>query len=97
MIFSNIGGSATAIGDPPNVLIASDPDVIAGGVNFFNFTLHMSLCAVLVALASMALLRLMYGRLEADGGGGGGADDQIRELRRELHIWHRTAQVRARI
>ena len=95
MIFSNIGGSATAIGDPPNVLIASDPDVIAGGVNFFNFTLHMSLCAVLVALASMALLRLMYGRLEADGGGG--ADDQIGGLRRELHIWHRTAQVRARI
>ena len=25
VIFSNIGGAATAIGDPPNVLIARDP------------------------------------------------------------------------
>lgn len=27
VIFSNIGGAATAIGDPPNVLIASDPTI----------------------------------------------------------------------
>ena len=24
-IFSNIGGTATSVGDPPNVLIANDP------------------------------------------------------------------------
>ena len=27
VIFSNIGGTATAIGDPPNVLIASSPSI----------------------------------------------------------------------
>ena len=28
VLFSNIGGTATAIGDPPNVLIVSDKDII---------------------------------------------------------------------
>lgn len=28
IIFSNIGGAVTAIGDPPNVIIASNSDVI---------------------------------------------------------------------
>ena len=41
MIYSNIGGAATAIGDPPNVLIASDLDLIIGGITFVNFSLHM--------------------------------------------------------
>jgi len=28
-IFSNIGGAVTPVGDPPNVIIASNPDVVA--------------------------------------------------------------------
>lgn len=28
LIFANIGGAFTPIGDPPNVIIASNPDVI---------------------------------------------------------------------
>ena len=46
VIFSNIGGAATAIGDPPNVLIASDIDLINGGITFLNFSLHMSICVI---------------------------------------------------
>lgn len=29
LIFANIGGAITPIGDPPNVIIASNPSVIA--------------------------------------------------------------------
>ena len=29
VIFSNIGGTATAIGDPPNVIIVSNKDISA--------------------------------------------------------------------
>jgi Na+/H+ antiporter NhaD/arsenite permease-like protein len=50
VIFSNIGGAATAIGDPPNVLIASDIGLIEGGITFVNFTLHMSCCVIIVAI-----------------------------------------------
>lgn len=28
LIFANIGGAITPIGDPPNVIIASNPDVV---------------------------------------------------------------------
>lgn len=28
MIFSNIGGALTPVGDPPNVIVASHPDVV---------------------------------------------------------------------
>ena len=29
VVFSNIGGTATGIGDPPNVIILSNPDIIS--------------------------------------------------------------------
>lgn len=32
-IFSNIGGTLTPVGDPPNVIVASHPAVVAA-VNF---------------------------------------------------------------
>ncbi|CAG0886395.1 unnamed protein product [Cyprideis torosa] len=41
VLFSNIGGAATPIGDPPNVLIVSNEGIIDRGINFGNFTLHM--------------------------------------------------------
>ncbi|XP_068140238.1 P protein-like isoform X2 [Drosophila tropicalis] len=40
-IFSNIGGTLTPVGDPPNVIIATDAYVVDNGVNFFIFTAHM--------------------------------------------------------
>ncbi len=108
VIFSNVGGAATAIGDPPNVLIASDPAMLAGGVTFAAFAAHAGLCAVIVAAVAFVQLRLMYGsslRGDEDAGGGGdggGAEarrrgansqlDAVNELRHEILIWHRTAQ-----
>ncbi|KAH8404404.1 hypothetical protein KR222_011027, partial [Zaprionus bogoriensis] len=40
-IFSNIGGTLTPVGDPPNVIIATNPRVEAEGVNFVTFVMHM--------------------------------------------------------
>lgn len=37
LIFANIGGAITPIGDPPNVIIASNPDVV-NAVNIEYFT-----------------------------------------------------------
>jgi len=42
VMFSNIGGAATPIGDPPNIIIVSDRKVQASGVaDFLSFTLHI--------------------------------------------------------
>lgn len=40
-IFSNIGGALTPVGDPPNVIIATNFYVAAEGVNFPIFVFHM--------------------------------------------------------
>lgn len=57
-IFSNIGGTLTPVGDPPNVIIATNEHVRNSGVNFGNFTLHM-FPGVLLAMLS-AFLMMYY-------------------------------------
>ena len=88
VIFSNIGGAATAIGDPPNVLIASNPAIQNAGVTFTTFTLHMFGCVVIVALVNFAQLRLMYGKMRNTISW----NKDMNDLRHEIAIWHRTAQ-----
>ena len=57
IVASNVGGTATLIGDPPNIMIGS-----ATGLTFFDF-LAVDGPAVLVILAvCMALFYFMYGR-----------------------------------
>ena len=52
---SNVGGAATLIGDPPNIMIAS-----AAGISFIDFAYHM-VPEVLVTFAfSFLLLRVMF-------------------------------------
>ncbi|TRY70042.1 hypothetical protein TCAL_02876 [Tigriopus californicus] len=88
VIFSNIGGASTAIGDPPNVLIASNPSIQERGVTFLTFTAHMTLCTVVVFVLSLGFLRLLYGKMEASKN----ENQDIKDLKHEIKIWKRTAQ-----
>jgi Na+/H+ antiporter NhaD/arsenite permease-like protein len=56
ILASNIGGTATLIGDPPNILIGS-----AAGIDFLTFTANMAPIALLILLAFMGMARLMFG------------------------------------
>ena len=59
---SNIGGSATLIGDPPNIIIAS-----RSGLTFNDFLLHMTPIAALAVIALVAMLPLLFrGSFEGD-------------------------------
>jgi Na+/H+ antiporter NhaD/arsenite permease-like protein len=49
VIFSNLGGASTIIGDPPNIIIANDQD-IKKIVNFGNFILHVAPGVVLAII-----------------------------------------------
>jgi Na+/H+ antiporter NhaD/arsenite permease-like protein len=57
ILASNIGGTATLIGDPPNILIGS-----ASGLDFAAFLVNMGPPAVLVFLAFLVTLRVFFGR-----------------------------------
>lgn len=54
---SNIGGTATLIGDPPNILIGS-----AAGLDFMSFIYNLAPIALLTLLVFLALAWLFFGR-----------------------------------
>jgi Na+/H+ antiporter NhaD/arsenite permease-like protein len=52
---SNIGGAATLVGDPPNIIIAS-----RANLSFNQFLVHMAPMVVLVLLVVIPLLIIMF-------------------------------------
>lgn len=59
---SNIGGAATLVGDPPNIIIAS-----RGGLTFNSFLLHLApIVAIVIAAFIVMLPRLFPGSFVVD-------------------------------
>ncbi len=54
-MMSNIGGAATLVGDPPNIMIGS-----AGNLDFTQFLVHMGPPIAVVWVGTMALLLLLF-------------------------------------
>ena len=52
---SNIGGAATLVGDPPNIIIAS-----RAGLSFNDFLVHMAPLVLIVLAVFLALLPLIF-------------------------------------
>lgn len=55
IIASNIGGTATLIGDPPNIMIGS-----ATGLGFMDFIVNMAPPAIIVLAVTMVILVLLF-------------------------------------
>ncbi|KAM6938550.1 P protein [Lycodopsis pacificus] len=88
VIFTNIGGAATAVGDPPNVIIVSNQDLRREGIDFASFTGYMSLGICLVLLTSVPFLRLLYWNTKLYNK----ESMEIVELKHEILVWRQTAQ-----
>jgi Na+/H+ antiporter NhaD/arsenite permease-like protein len=52
---SNIGGTATLIGDPPNIIIAG-----RAGLSFNDFLVHLTPIVIVLVVAFLLLCRLMF-------------------------------------
>ncbi|XP_050358448.1 P protein-like isoform X2 [Nymphalis io] len=88
VIFSNVGGAATPVGDPPNVIIASHPSVLHANINFTTFTLHMGVGILLVCVQTYIQLRFMFrdmNKLRHS------VPRDIVEMRQEIGVWKRAA------
>ena len=57
ILASNIGGTATLIGDPPNIMIGS-----AVGLQFMDFITNLTAICALIFIVTIALLILIYGK-----------------------------------
>ena len=54
---SNIGGTATLIGDPPNILIGS-----LAGLDFNTFVIHLTPVILVVMAVQLLMIHLLWGR-----------------------------------
>ncbi|OXB56323.1 hypothetical protein ASZ78_004315 [Callipepla squamata] len=88
VIFTNIGGAATAVGDPPNVIIVSKQELRRQGLDFAAFTGHMFVGICLVVLVSFPFLGLLYWNKKLYNK----EPSEIVELKHEIYVWRLTAQ-----
>jgi Na+/H+ antiporter NhaD/arsenite permease-like protein len=88
VIYSNIGGTLTPVGDPPNVIIASNSYISKNGVNFTTFTAHMFIGVCMVMVQAYFQLRFKFRNLNdlrfKEPG-------DVQELRHEIAVWQRAA------
>lgn len=55
ILASNIGGTATLIGDPPNIIIASK-----AGLSFMDFIINLTLPVAIILLVGIAILAIWF-------------------------------------
>ncbi|OWF54997.1 P protein [Mizuhopecten yessoensis] len=88
VLFSNIGGTATAVGDPPNVIIVSNKEIAEKGIDFAEFTIHMTVGIVFVAFAGYGALRIYYRNMDSLQNKD---PPEIAELKHEIDLWKKAA------
>lgn len=52
---SNIGGTATLIGDPPNIMIGSE-----AGLGFMDFIVNLAPIIIIIFIATFAIIKFLY-------------------------------------
>ncbi|XP_041357544.1 P protein-like [Gigantopelta aegis] len=86
VLFSNIGGTATAIGDPPNVIILGA--VSKQGISFSDLTVHLTIGIILIAVVGYGFLRIYYRKVEFLKNE---ESPEIMELRHEIGLWKKAS------
>lgn len=86
VMFSNIGGTATPIGDPPNIIIVSDRKIQSAGVaDFLSFVVHVAPGICLSGYATMLFAKHFLFKEEAPVTNAAEAGRHM-----ELNIWKKT-------
>jgi Na+/H+ antiporter NhaD/arsenite permease-like protein len=57
ILASNIGGTATLVGDPPNIMIGSAADI-----SFNDFLINTGVPAIIIGIITLIIFYFMYGR-----------------------------------
>jgi len=84
VIFSNIGGTATGIGDPPNILIISNSQIKQSGiVDFSTFTLHVAPGALIAMVTTFIMINFVYKKRICQRA-------PVDPLTKEITIWKKT-------
>eukprot|EP01125_Pyxidicula_operculata_P018251 TRINITY_DN6484_c0_g1_i1.p1 TRINITY_DN6484_c0_g1~~TRINITY_DN6484_c0_g1_i1.p1 ORF type:complete len:719 (-),score=146.90 TRINITY_DN6484_c0_g1_i1:183-2339(-) len=81
VISSNVGGTGTIIGDPPNIIIANQKGIV-DQINFLTFSVHMMPGVILSLIVMYIYIWKVYGsKLKRD---------NHSSIRAEIRIWQKT-------
>ncbi|VBB06291.1 arsenical pump membrane protein arsb [Lucifera butyrica] len=81
ILASNIGGTATLIGDPPNIMIGS-----AVGLSFNSFLVHLAPAVLLILVITVGLLMFIY-RNELRGNAASRQEVLCLSIREQIKDW----------
>ncbi|XP_067134340.1 P protein-like [Centruroides vittatus] len=84
IIFSNIGGASTPVGDPPNVIIINNSKIKETGLDFSSFILHAFPNILLCTLCTYLFLKVMYRKqssMQFE------EPPEVVELKHEINVW----------
>lgn len=88
-IVSNIGGCATAVGDPPMTMIINTSEVHAAGIGFNEILFYMAPCTVFMIIITIVFLKIFY-RKEFHKKPV--VSPAVMHLRKEIEIWKSTCK-----
>ncbi|XP_037944763.1 P protein-like [Teleopsis dalmanni] len=89
IMFSNVGGVGTPVGDPPNVIISTNAYIAARDVNFFTFTMHMIPVLLIASIQTYIQLRFIY---RAYGKSPPNLIQDAAELLHDIKMWAQAAK-----
>ncbi len=89
VIFSNLGGSSSAVGDPPLLLIVSNPDIKKAGIGFVQLALYLAPGVLLMCVPLFLLLRGIYHK---DYKRKPILNDEIMKKDKEIEIWRKSVK-----
>lgn len=87
ILASNVGGTATLIGDPPNIMIGS-----AAGLSFLDFVANTGVAVIFVMIALLVMMRFVY---KKDLAGGDRNAEKVMELDERKSVTDRSLMKKA--
>ncbi|KAL9648397.1 hypothetical protein ABK040_010559 [Willaertia magna] len=91
VILSSVGGTATAVGDPPIVILINHPGVKALGIGFFDISLYLAPCSLIIGILTFPVMRLVYWNyFKSNKKEELPADNERLHREKEIEIWEQT-------
>jgi Na+/H+ antiporter NhaD/arsenite permease-like protein len=90
VVVSNIGGCATAVGDPPVTIIVNTPAIRDAGIGFNEILFFMAPGTAIIVVLSLIMIRVMYRKEFSSKNQHATVPPEVIRLKNEIEIWKNT-------
>lgn len=91
VVISNIGGCATAVGDPPVTLIVNTPAIKEGGIGFNEILFYMAPGTIIMMVVCLIAIRFIFWKEFSPRQQTTPISAEVLHLKQEIEIWKGSA------